>query len=96
MTWLEDVKEKFRYSLCSYCSVWLWEKCCIFWNWLRGNGTIRIRDISYEQSKKEIIQYFDKHDGDKITEADLEDTLNIDFWVCYRVCEELRIEGEIE
>ena len=99
MTWLEDKIKEYKYdpyyNWCKFC-LWAGEKYWIFRNWLRGNGTIRIRDISYEKAKEEITLYFEDHHDEKITTADLEENLNIDFWLCDQIREELACLGEIE
>jgi len=61
----------------------------------RNNG-LEIRNVSYEQAKKEIVRYFKKHHGEHLTAADLEETLGIDFWLCDQICEDLTKEGKIK
>lgn len=57
---------------------------------------INIRDISYDQAKKEITEYFKAHHGETVDAADLEEYLGIDIEIAIQVCEELEKEGQIK
>ena len=56
---------------------------------------IEIRDIPYNQAKKEIRQFFKDNHGENYTASDLEEHLKIDFEMALAICSELENEGEI-
>lgn len=60
------------------------------------NNGMEIRNISFGEAKKEIVQYFKEHHGEHLTAADLEEVLGIDFWLCEKICEKLTKEGKIK
>ena len=60
------------------------------------NDYIEIRDIPYDQAKKEIAKYFKEHDGENIDPADIEENLGIEFEMAFAICEELEAEGKIK
>jgi len=55
-----------------------------------------IREISYEQAKEEIAQYFVDHDGENIDPADIQGALGIDIMLAIAVCKDLEQEGKIK
>lgn len=59
-------------------------------------GQIVLKDISYEQAKKEIIEYFSKHHGENIDAADIQEALNIDISLAIEILDGLENEGKIK
>lgn len=58
-------------------------------------GILEIRDISYDQAKSEIRQFFLDHHGEEFTAADIEELLGVEFEMALAICEELENEGKI-
>lgn len=56
---------------------------------------ITIRDISHDQAKEEITQYFASHHGENFTPLDIADALYLDADMAFDICEELSREGVI-
>lgn len=56
---------------------------------------VELRDISYEDAKAEITQYFSDHHGQDLDADDIQDALRIDIDTVIQVCEELEQEGQI-
>ena len=54
---------------------------------------IEIREISKEQAKQEILQAFES--GEPLDEADLAETLSLDFSLVVEVCKELIEDGVV-
>lgn len=52
-------------------------------------------DITFEEAKKGIAQYFTDHHGENIDYGDLMDALNIHLSLIVDVCAELESEGKI-
>jgi len=57
---------------------------------------IELRDISYEDAKAQIKQYFEAHHGEEIDAADLEEALGIDIVMAIQICQDLEQEGRVK
>lgn len=57
---------------------------------------IEIREIPYDQAKKEIRQFFTDHHGEYFDAADIQEELGIDIDLAFDVLEALRKEGKIK
>ena len=57
---------------------------------------IELRKISYKQAKKEIREYFEKHDGEALDAGNVQEDLRIDIADVLPILDELEFEGEIE
>jgi len=57
---------------------------------------ITIRDIPYNQAKREVAKYFKDHHGETIDAADIEEALCIEFTMAMTICEELENAGKIK
>lgn len=57
---------------------------------------IELKDISYEEAKHEIAEYFEAHHGQNIDPADLQEALGIEIEIAIQACEELEKEGKIK
>jgi len=58
--------------------------------------TIKIRDIPYDQAKREIISYYEEHHGEEISPSDIEEALGIEFEMASAICYELVKENQIK
>lgn len=58
-------------------------------------GCIEPKDVTFEEAKKQIMQYFLDHHGENIDYGDLMDVLNIHLSLIVEVCAELESEGKI-
>lgn len=61
-----------------------------------GEPTFELRDVSYEDAKREIKQYFESHHGENIDAADVQEVLRIDIQMAIQICQELEREGQIK
>ncbi|MBP8981088.1 MAG: hypothetical protein KBG09_07595 [Syntrophobacterales bacterium] len=59
------------------------------------NDIIELRDITHDQAKKEIADYFSAHHGENINSFQISVDLRIDEDVVDEICEELLEEGRI-
>jgi len=59
-------------------------------------GKIVLKDISYGQAKKEIIDYFSMHHGENINAADIQEALNIDISLALEILDDLELEGKVK
>ena len=57
---------------------------------------IQLRDISFRKAKTEIKKYFQKHHGENIDAAIIQEALGIEISLAMQVCEELENEGQIK
>ena len=57
---------------------------------------ITIRDIPYNQAKKEIARFFKENHGKIYNAADVEESLGIEFSMAASICEEMEKEGKIK
>ena len=57
---------------------------------------IVLKDVSYEQAKKEIDEYFSKHHGEIFNAADIQEALNIDISLAIEIIGDLEREGKIK
>ena len=57
---------------------------------------ITIRDIPYNQAKKEIARFFKENHGKIYNAADVEESLGIEFSMAVSICEEMEKEGKIK
>lgn len=65
-------------------------------NNLIQENEITIRDIPYNQAKKEITRFFKENHGKNINAADVEEGLGIEFSMAVNICEELEKEGKVK
>lgn len=56
---------------------------------------IEFRDISREEAKREIRQFFKDRHGENLSAGEIMDELNIEYSLVLDICEELEREGEI-
>ncbi|MBW2543995.1 MAG: hypothetical protein JRD43_00705 [Deltaproteobacteria bacterium] len=56
---------------------------------------INLRDVSFEEAKKEIAQYYNDHHGETIDPVDIQESLGIDIFMAVEICEKLEKEGRI-
>ena len=65
-----------------------------------GLGTaepvFELRQVSHEDAKREIKQYFQAHHGKSIDAADLQEALGIDIQMVIQICQDLEREGQIK
>jgi Arc/MetJ-type ribon-helix-helix transcriptional regulator len=61
---------------------------------LKSTEIIKLRDISYEDAKKEVLGYFRKYDEAYISEA--ADDLELDLQLVHRIITELEQEGRLK
>ena len=57
--------------------------------------TIKLRNVTLRQAKKEIKDYFSKHHGKTIDAGEIQEVLGIDIRFAIILMEELEKEGEI-
>ena len=57
---------------------------------------IEIRKIPYRQAKKEIVEFFKSHHGEKLNASDIQENLGIDITMAITACDELEKEGKIK
>ena len=57
---------------------------------------IELRDINYEQARKEIELLFKENHGKEYYPSDLMEMLGIDFHLAARICNDLETEGKIQ
>ena len=60
-----------------------------------SNEIVELKDISYDQAKEEIAEYFYINDGNEIGYEELIEKLRIDPQLVVRACTELLSEGKI-
>lgn len=60
-----------------------------------SNEIVELKDISYDQAKEEIAEYFYINDGNEIGYEELIEKLRIDPQLVVRACAELLSEGKI-
>ena len=67
---------------------------------LEGLGTaepvFELREVSYEDAKREIKQYFEAHHGESIDAGDLQEALGIDIQMVIQICQDLERDGQIK
>lgn len=67
---------------------------------LEGQDTaepvFELREVSYEDAKREIKQYFEAHHGENIDAADLQEVLGIDIQMAIQICQDLDRDGQIK
>jgi hypothetical protein len=65
-----------------------------------GLGTaepvFELREVSYEDAKREIKQYFEAHHGESIDAGDLQEALGIDIQMVIQICQDLERDGQIK
>ncbi len=81
MTWLESMIKEYKYD-----PYYNWCKFCL---WIGEEYYGRLY-------KYKIARYFKAHHGEHFTAADISEALDIDFWICDQVCEDLKRGGRIE
>lgn len=57
---------------------------------------IEIRDIPYIQAKDEIRMFFKNNHGKEYYPSELMEQLGIEYSMVSKICEELRIEGNVQ
>ncbi|MBW1925402.1 MAG: hypothetical protein JRF59_09095 [Deltaproteobacteria bacterium] len=57
---------------------------------------IELRDLSEDEAKREIEEYFKAHHGEVIDPARLQEELGIDIELACEICDELETEGKIK
>lgn len=67
---------------------------------LEGPGTaepvFELREVSYEDAKREIKQYFEAHHGESIDAGDLQEALGIDIQMVIQICQDIERDGQIK
>jgi hypothetical protein len=57
---------------------------------------IKLRDLSYEDARSEIIKFFKENDGEKLDASDIQEYLGIDITLAIQICDDLESEGKIK